>query len=54
LLGSNEIKTLTDLENLLKGKTLKQLIETFTQEIQNLTKELTERKKKIIKNNEDY
>jgi hypothetical protein len=54
LLGAEEIKTLADISNLLKGRTLKQLIDAFDQKEKNLNQELLERQKRIVENNQAY
>jgi hypothetical protein len=61
LLGPEEIKNLTDLKNLLQGKTLKQLIETFTNKEEDylskqkeLKEEINNLQDKVIANNQAY
>jgi len=52
LLGANEIKTLTELENLLGGKTLKELKEAHQTQLQNRKAEINNLAEQLDKSKE--
>ena len=54
LLGKADIKTLSDLSNLLQGKSLKELKTNLEQKIKEAQKEIDHLEKKVIQQNQNY